>query len=532
MQYKNSYFTLDIDESQVYMNFYPAVSDGEKLKIAEVSGYLDRAGIKDYDLKVINDLIVNSDQPSRLKISSKGAAQIDERMELKVTSDAMYAIVRFFPPSNRGKRITESEIRKDLEYHKVKYGITEDKIQEHMTEPEYFRNIILAMGTAPVQGHDGKINYRFNTDKKARPKLNEDGTVDFHKLNNISHVRKGDVLAVITPADKGTPGCNVFGVELRPDKVVKVNFNKGNNLAVSEDGLQLISMVDGYATLEGDKIFVSDVYDVPADVDNSTGDIEFNGSVVVHGNVRTGFCIKCGGNIEVYGVVEGADLDAGGDIILHRGVQGMRRCQIHAVGNLVSKFIESATVSVDGYINADSILNSQISAHGDIVVSGKGGSIIGGNVRSTTLIEASNIGTPMGVATSVEVGVDPTVQDRIKEIDAMIKDKTAEIEKLSQLVTVFRKKQEMGTLTPDKLPMIAQFTKTIILDKTDIKELMIEREAKEELAGENVDAKIRVVKDIHQGTKITISGDIMILNDKYTHCQYSKRDGEIVSSVW
>ena len=294
------------------------------------------------------------------------------------------------------------------------------------------------MGTAPVQGHDGKINYRFNTDKKARPKLNEDGTVDFHKLNNISHVRKGDVLAVITPADKGTPGCNVFGVELRPDKVVKVNFNKGNNLAVSEDGLQLISMVDGYATLEGDKIFVSDVYDVPADVDNSTGDIEFNGSVVVHGNVRTGFCIKCGGNIEVYGVVEGADLDAGGDIILHRGVQGMSRCQIHAVGNLVSKFIESATVSVDGYINADSILNSQISAHGDIVVSGKGGSIIGGNVRSTTLIEASNIGTPMGVATSVEVGVDPTVQDRIKEIDAMIKDKTAEIEKLSQLVTVFR----------------------------------------------------------------------------------------------
>ena len=150
MQYKNSYFTLDIDESHVYMNFYPAVSDGEKLKIAEVSGYLDRAGIKDYDLKVINDLIVNSDQPSRLKISSKGAAQIDERMELKVTSDAMYAIVRFFPPSNRGKRITESEIRKDLEYHKVKYGITEDKIQEHMTEPEYFRNIILAMGTAPV----------------------------------------------------------------------------------------------------------------------------------------------------------------------------------------------------------------------------------------------------------------------------------------------------------------------------------------------------------------------------------------------
>ena len=96
--------------------------------------------------------------------------------------------------------------------------------------------------------------------------------------------------------------------------------------AVAEDGTKVIMQAE-----DGDKIFVSDVYDVPDDVDNSTGDIEFNGSVVVHGNVRTGFCIKCGGNIEVYGVVEGADLDAGGDIILHRGVQGMSRCQIHAV---------------------------------------------------------------------------------------------------------------------------------------------------------------------------------------------------------
>ena len=71
MQYKNSYFTLDIDESQVYMNFYPAVSDGEKLKIAEVSGYLDRAGIKDYDLKEINDL---RDSVERLDLSWEGEA--------------------------------------------------------------------------------------------------------------------------------------------------------------------------------------------------------------------------------------------------------------------------------------------------------------------------------------------------------------------------------------------------------------------------------------------------------------------------
>lgn len=532
MQYKNSYFVLDIDEDRVYMNFYPAVSGGERLKISEIGDYLERNGIQDYDLKSINDIIQDAEQPTRFKISNRGALQINETMDLKITPDGMYAIIRFFPPSSKGERMKEQEIRRDIEYHKIKFGVNEELLQKMVSQPEYFRNLIIAAGVPPVQGHDGSITYHFNTDKKVKPKLNEDGTVDFHKLDNIAHVKKGDVLAVITPVDRGKSGCNVYGAEIRPDKVTKVNFNRGNNLSISEDGLQLISDVDGYASLEGDKVFVSDVYDVPADVDNSTGDIEFNGAVVIRGNVRTGFRVKSGGNIEVYGVVEGAELEAGGDIILHRGVQGMNRCEIRAQGNLVSKFIESADVSVEGYVNAESILNSQVSAHGDIIVSGKGGSIIGGMVRSATLIEAATIGTAMGVSTSVEVGVDPAIKDRLKEIDETIKNKTAEINKLDQLVTLFRKKQEMGILEPDKLKMISQFTKTIILDKADIKELGIERERKQSLACENEEAKVKVIKDIHQGTKISISGEFIILNDTFSHCQYTKRDGEIVSSIW
>lgn len=532
MQYRNSYFLLDINENQVYMNFYPAVSEGEKLKISDVANYLERNGIKGYDIKYINSLIQDAEEPLRFKISDEGALQIHETMDLKITSDGMYAIARFFPPSKRGERMSESEIRRDLEYHKVKFGIKDDQIAQQLESPEYFKNLIFAAGIAPIQGHDGQIIYHFNTDKKLKPKLNEDGTVDFHKLDNIAHVKKGDVLAVIVPADKGKSGYNVCGAEIRPDKVKKVHFNKGHNLSLSEDGLQLISDVDGYASLEGDKIFVSDVYEVPADVDNSTGDIEFNGAVIVRGNVRTGFKIKSGGNIEVYGVVEGAELESGGDIILHRGIQGMNRCKIKAQGNLVSKFIESATISVDGYVNAESILNSNVSAHGDVIVNGKGGNIIGGHVRSTTLIEAITIGTSMGVSTCVEVGNDPVLQDRIREIDEIIKSKTAEINKLDQLVTVFRKKQEMGVLEPDKVQMIGQFTKTIILNKAAVKELSVEKELKESLCEENEDAKIRVIKDIYQGTKVVVSGEITILNDRYSHTQYQMRDGEIVSSIW
>lgn len=150
--------------------------------------------------------------------------------------------------------MTEAEIKNDLAYAKIRYGVKESEIQKHLMEPEYFKNILIAVGTKPIQGRDGFITYNFNTDRKAKPRLKEDGTVDFHQLDNIAHVKKGDVLAVLTPVDRGTPGCNVYGNEVRPDKVRKVIFSKGNNITTSEDGLRLISDVDGFATLEGDKV--------------------------------------------------------------------------------------------------------------------------------------------------------------------------------------------------------------------------------------------------------------------------------------
>ena len=48
---------------------------------------------------------------------------------------------------------------------------------------------------------------------------------------------------------------------------------------------------------------------------------------------------------------------------------------------------------------------------------------------------------------------------------------------------------------------------------------------------EYVNAKIMVVKDIHSGTKITISGNFIILHDTLSHCQFTLKNGEIVSGA-
>lgn len=527
MGYKNSYFQLSIDDRCVAMKYFPPQDGGESLKIDEIIEYLKEHHIENYDLKLINETIITATKPVKITISTEKAYDVDETMKVKITPDKMYAVARFYPPSEGKSRASADEFERDLKALKIKHGIFYDILKRHEEEPEYCKNIIVAMGTKPVQGKNAEIEYKFQTDRKAKPRLNDDGTVDFHHLDNISHVSKGDVLAVLTKEDPGKSGMDIFGTEVRPAKVERKVLKHGKNIEMTEDGCQLISQVDGHVTLEGDRVFVSDNYIVPADVDNSTGDIEYNGSVTVKGNVRTGFSITAHGNVEVLGVVEGANIYADGDIILYRGIQGMGKGRLECKGNLISKFIESAEVHADGYIETDTILHSNVSSKSDIYVRGKNGNIIGGKVRSLSLIEATRIGSTMGTMTEVEVGTDPSVASRVNELKNLISEKAEERNKLDQLVTLLRKKQEMGVLESEKVPLIQATTKNMILIDADVKKMTDEYNEIIELLEGNKNAKIQAISDVYAGTKVVIAGDFILIHDDVAHVRFKKERGEI-----
>ena len=52
---------------------------------------------------------------------------------------------------------------------------------------------------------------------------------------------------------RGEVGIDVYGRTVRPSSVRHVIFKHGKNLSISEDGLSLVSMVNGHVTLEEDK---------------------------------------------------------------------------------------------------------------------------------------------------------------------------------------------------------------------------------------------------------------------------------------
>ena len=250
-----------------------------------------------------------------------------------------------------------------------------------------------------------------------KPKTNEDGSVDFHHLDTISRCQKGDLLATLLPADHGKPGIDVCGNVIRPKKVINRILRHGNNIHLSEDGLQMFSEVDGHVTLTDDRVFVSNIYNIPSDVGASTGDVYYDGNVTVKGNVLTGYTVKAKGDIEVYGVVEGARLEAGGQIILRRG---MNKGTLIANGNIISKFIENADVFAGGYVSTNSIMHSNVSAQGDILVGGRRGFVSGGKLQSRTMISLKTVGSDMGTTTVLEVGIDPKITEEFAKLEKQL----------------------------------------------------------------------------------------------------------------
>ena len=66
------------------------------------------------------------------------------------------------------------------------------------------------------------------------------------------------------------------------------------------------------------------------------------------------------------------------------------------IGQQVNRTWENAVVESGGYIETESIINSNVSASGDIIVKGKKGLIIGGITRAGGKIDVKTVGTEMG----------------------------------------------------------------------------------------------------------------------------------------
>lgn len=523
----NGYFQLLGKTDGTYLRLIPPRDGGVAFNINDVNQYLNLVGVYEYDIKNINSEILKLEDTNEIKLNDETLIPTSEQMTIQVSPDKMQVSVRFYPPSDRGTSITYNEIVSTLTAKGIKVGVEKETIEDILKSKEYCYDYIVAKGIPITRGYDAQIKYYFNTNLNIKPKLNQDGTVDFHHLDNIGHIYKGQVLATLTPEDIGKPGLNVYGELMRQPNYTKLKLRYGKNISISEDKCTITADVDGHASLVDGKVFVSNVYEVQ-DVDTSTGNINYEGNVVVKGNVRIGFEIIARGNIEVYGAVEGAVLIAGGQIILHRGIQGMNKGLLKAGSNIVTKFIESAYVEADGFVQTESILHSTVSAKGEVIVQGKKGFIMGGTVTSQTGLSAVTIGSPMGTVTKIEVGIDPVMRERQQTLLQDISDMQKKSGMIEPVISNCMKKLSQGhKLSNEQMKYVKQLSEEYKTLEQNIKDAQNEIEHISVALNLSSTARVKVSGKIYSDVKLTISDCIMHTRNEREHCQFIKDQGEV-----
>ncbi len=504
-------------------------TESGKVSRKAVLDVLEAFGVKDIDFATIGEIFKSSEPIVEKKISSNTSiVQKKEGVAVTVGKNRMEAYITFSEPVNGGGYATKEDVLKALSDANIKFGISETEIEKTLNKHGFGKPYTVAWGKASISGKDGYLDFGFDTSKKdAKPKLLENGNVDFRSLNLIEMVTAGQRLVTIIPPQDGEDGTDVYGVTL-PYKRGKQApaIVKGAGVSYNSEGTSITADTSGQVLYENRKISVSPILEISGDVDNNTGNISFNGSVVIKGSVRTGFRVEADGNIDVQGAVEGAFLNAGHNILLYSGVQGSEKAEVIAGGDINTKFAQGCTLTAGKDIIANSIMHSNVNCEGKLELAGKNGLLVGGKITVGEKIEARVIGSTMATATEITVGNAPEKLEEYRMVLADFTSKKKEYDKLDVVVSKLSAMHKVSPLPEDKKNLLLKtlHTRNFLRDnltelQKQLNELVPTMESKKGI--------IYVYDVVHSGVKIMIGNAVMFVRDDIHCCTLSNVDGKI-----
>lgn len=358
---------------------------------------------------------------------------LDAYMIIHIAHTRMAAWAFVFPPSGEGKPLQKAQAYMALHESSVRSGIDEGAIEYLVKEQPYFRLVPIAYGKPMVPGTDGTVIEMFKRKMDKSFAVNERGEVDYRVQNYIQPVHVGDVICDSTPPTDGTDGYDVLGTILPAKHGQPARLLAGQNTTLNEEKTQITAAMDGRILFEGERFNVKPLFFVQGDVDLRVGNIEFLGDVHVTGDVRDDFIIHASGSVTVDGIVEGAYIDAGRDVIIAKGILGDEKAVIKAGGNVQTEFIESCIIYAGDTVQASSIISSYIYSDNMITSRVGRGTVIGGKLVAANLIDVKIIGCRAERVTTLVVGEKPYAEYKKEEIASDLSDIAKEKDEIERM---------------------------------------------------------------------------------------------------
>lgn len=322
--------------------------------------------------------------------------------------------------------------------------------------------------------------------------------VDYYAQCRLATVDEGGEIGLVIPAKAGVAGVDVLGKAL-PVSGEARELALGEGVRLSDDGKTLFATTSGLVVTRDDKVAVVDVVQVDGDVDFNSGSVDVDSDVVVTGTVHDLFAVKSTKSVSIGGAIEAAQVDAGGDVVVHGGIAGREKGSVRAGANVVCRFCDSAAISAGGDITiTKEAVNSRLHTEAGLAI--PRGALIGGKTHARGGAEIQELGSEAEVPTLLTIGLDPVIIAKAEAIDPEVSRRKAAAEKIR--ATVGPLIANIKRLAPDQRERATELMFEADSLDASAEELLAEKSRMIEEGSWSEEPELVIMDRIHPGVRV------------------------------
>ncbi|MFW5782864.1 MAG: DUF342 domain-containing protein, partial [Candidatus Muiribacteriaceae bacterium] len=344
----------------------------------------------------------------------------DGFFSIKISEDRLKAFITIIPKVGKGKDVTIDEVKDYISKRQIQYGIDWGVLKKAVTDAangEEIQEVLFAKGVPSREPVPDTYIRIF--EEKYNKEVDQDARIDWRELNKIKSVKKGEKILQFVPGDPGKSGIDITGEEINPEKIENEKLKVGKNVVFNEKDNLFYSTGEGRVKIDSaGNVSVIPEFVVEGHFDLNVGNLDYEGHLIVNGNINEGFKIRVSGDINVKGNIYSSDVFSGGNITVGNGIISKQK-MVHADGNIECRFIENSDITSDSdIIVRKAIVTSEVKALGKIICKGERGHIVGSRIIAFKSVECEEAGSGMGTETVLGSGIHYSNLESFEQISA------------------------------------------------------------------------------------------------------------------
>ncbi|MCY7296389.1 DUF342 domain-containing protein [Alteromonas sp. a30] len=371
-------------------------------------------------------------------ISEKVAEKRDAEAKFTLDIDEMTAVLSITPPYG-GEHLSLAEVQTLAQQSSIVRGLSRKRIRSLLQEakqasPGDVVEGVVAKGLPVRNGKNSRVVPLVPNalDRILRPQASDHTKVDMRNLGEIICVKAETPIARRLPPTGGRNGYSVTGtpIESVPGEWVTFNPGAGTKISASDSNL-LVAEINGMPKFKNEQMWVDDTF-ICKGCNVGTGNINYDGAVLVNGDVTEKMKIIATGDVTINGFVDSATIQAGGDIIITEGAMGkvneanteFGTCLV-AQGSVHVQHGQGLDIMCNGNVTIGrQLAYSRVVCRGSVIVGPieqPNGNLFACEIQSQDAVRAGTLGAVSGSTLSIDFSTGFNLLSEKKEqLDEML----------------------------------------------------------------------------------------------------------------